>query len=191
MSTPNFSYENRCVHITNEDYEMGNVPETANRSCNDNRYYPSYEVEATEYPQRKPIAHSIVITPGYYEDACLDYISNGFDIHNDINGCYRFDTIQEFIEEVQYFYPTISAYRIRKCLGKMGDQTREEYFYKGLDRIAEWVEETDAQLCEEIIDHLAESYGYRELVCTARFSNGEAMYDYKDNKRALLKSLAV
>lgn len=185
MSTPNFSYEKRCVLVTNDDYEIGNVPETASRSCNDDRYYPSYEVEATEYPQRKPIAHKIVITPGYYEDACLDYISNGFDIHNDINGCYRFDTIQEFIEEVQYFYPTISAYRIRKCLGKMGDQGREEYFHKGLDRIAEWIEETDTQLCEEIIDHLAERYGYRELECTARFSNGEAIYNFKDKKQAV------
>ena len=40
MATGNFSFENRCVVVTNEDYEFDNLPVLGNR-VNDSRNYPS------------------------------------------------------------------------------------------------------------------------------------------------------
>ena len=181
MSTPNFSYKNRCVLITNDDYEVGNVPEMASRACNSNRYYPSYEVDEDEYPQKTPVAHKIVITPGYYGDACLDFIPNEqFDLRGEFCCClHRYDNVSEFIEDVQYYFPSISAYRIRKCLGKLGNKDFREYLSDGIYALEEWYENNEQKLCNDIINHIKECYGYKELVCTAVFSNGEAMYDYR------------
>lgn len=162
------------------------MPTTADRACNDNRYYPSYEVDGGEYPQKTPVAHKIVITPGYYADACLDFIPNPqFDLRNEI-GCrlHCFDNVKEFVEEIQYYFPQITEYRIRKCLGKLGKRDFREYLSDGLIALESWYINNEEQLCNDIIDHLKECYGYEELVCLGVFSNGEAIYDYrKDNKR--------
>lgn len=181
MSTPNFSFKNRCVLITNDDYEMDNVPRMAGRPCNDNRYYPSYEVDEDEYPQKTPVAHKIVITPGYYADACLDFIPNErFDLRGDI-GCQLrgYDNVKEFVGDIQYYFPQITEYRIRKCLGKLGDKDFEEYLSDGLIALESWYLENEEKLCNDIIDHLKDCYGYKELVHVCTFSNGEAIYDYK------------
>lgn len=38
---------------------------------------------------------------------------------------------------------------------------------------------------------LGKAYGFQELVCIARFSNGEAIYDVASNPRARLKAAAI
>ena len=69
--TSNFYYENRCVVVTDEDYESGNVPETEKRPVNDNRNFPQYPL--VDYNDDLKF-HSIVLTPGYYQAACLDFV---------------------------------------------------------------------------------------------------------------------
>ena len=68
MATGNFCYENRCVVVTDDDYEIGNLPEMG--ECVDNsRNYPSYLIEEFEF-------WVVVLTAGYYEGACIDYIEH-------------------------------------------------------------------------------------------------------------------
>ena len=40
MGASNFSFDNRCIVVTNDDFEMGNVPSLTDKSDRD-RCYPS------------------------------------------------------------------------------------------------------------------------------------------------------
>src|SRR5574344_1091616 len=71
MSTPNFSFSNRCVLITNDDYECGNCPETTDEEIG-SRSYPSWVVDCEENDKMK--FWRVVITAGYYADQCLDFV---------------------------------------------------------------------------------------------------------------------
>ena len=183
MSTPNFSYQNRCVLVTNNDYELGNIPETSTVKNLGNRYYSSVKVDDDQYPQATPIAHTIVITSGYYSDSCLDFIEKpDFTVEDYLcRWLYQFDSVEDFISELkENIGSVLSTYRIRQLLGKRGDTDLETHLRRGVDRINEYLTDRDKDLCNEIVDHLKDAYGYRELVCTAVFSNGEAMYDFLD-----------
>lgn len=68
MATGNFCYENRCVVVTDDDYEMDNLPEMGERVDN-SRNYPSYLIKEFEF-------WDVVISAGYYEGACIDYIEH-------------------------------------------------------------------------------------------------------------------
>ena len=66
MSTPNFSYTHRCIVVTNEDLEDGNVPETEYFS----QGYTSYPSSLIPTDFR---FFKVLLTSGYYADACIDY----------------------------------------------------------------------------------------------------------------------
>lgn len=183
MSCPNFAYENRCVVLTNEDYENGNYPETLDSKESKyngfNRYYSSNEVDPEEYPQEKPLCHFIVVTAGHYADACLDFVKNeDFTVGDWMAMSYYYSSIKEWVNELagNKVHPKLTKYRIQKLLGKRGDMDLETYLDNGVEKINEWLEEQDMALCNEIIDHLKKSYELDEVVCKGVFSNGEAVY---------------
>lgn len=66
MGTSNFAYENRCVVVTDEDFEFDNIPERG--ECISNYYFrnnfPTYTL--TGYSDLFKF-HDIVISAGYYE----------------------------------------------------------------------------------------------------------------------------
>lgn len=180
MGTPNFCYENRCVVVTNEDYEMGNVPkvkEYGSRIKSTCRSYNMSEVEETAYPQTEPIYHAIVITAGYYEDACLDYCELATSLEDYVSAPYYYESAKEFVEDVVGISKfNLTEYRVRKLMGKRGDMELEDYLENAIKKIDEWLCEQDMENCENIIDYLKDAYGYEELRCGGVFSNGEAIY---------------
>lgn len=77
MSTPNFYYKNRCIIVSDEDLEDGNVPahedqsnEFSLRSC------PSFDLR--DQPAKCSVLVAI-LTGAYYSGACIDYIERGYD----------------------------------------------------------------------------------------------------------------
>ena len=42
-----------------------------------------------------------------------------------------------------------------------------------------------------MLEKMANAWGFEQYVCTAIFSNGEAIYEKASNKRALLKAAAI
>ena len=80
--TGNFYYENVCLYVSDEDYELGNVPEIEDRSINYNRTFPQYPL--VDYNDNLRF-YNIVLTPGYYEGACIDYVEiDDSEVANDI-----------------------------------------------------------------------------------------------------------
>ena len=70
MSAPNFSYDRRCVLVSNDDYEAGNVPKIGDVFDNDRSYPSAYLADYKD----KFTTIAIVITSGYYADACIDIL---------------------------------------------------------------------------------------------------------------------
>ena len=70
--TGNFYFENRCVVVTDEDYENGNYPEYEKKPIDPySRNYPQYPL--IDYNDGLN-CYRIVLTAGYYEAACIDYV---------------------------------------------------------------------------------------------------------------------
>ena len=80
--TGNFYYENVCLLVTDEDYETGNYPAYESRPINENNNFPQYPLKDWNDDL---CFWQIVMTPGYYEHACIDYVEvDCDDIYNDI-----------------------------------------------------------------------------------------------------------
>ena len=73
MATGNFAYENRCIVVTDNDYEDGNIPPLGDWEKNTSRSYPSRLLAVSDDFK----FWNIVITTGYYSGACIDYKENG------------------------------------------------------------------------------------------------------------------
>lgn len=87
MATGNFMYDNRCVFVSDDDYEFNNHPKTENSKHDTNRSYSRRKLADYDY-----IFFEIVLTAGYYEGGCIDYIQTeepdnyeylGFDTEQD------------------------------------------------------------------------------------------------------------
>ena len=101
MSAPNFSYDRRCVLVRNEDFEWDNVPSHKTSFGND-RSYPSAYLD--EYKDDFSTI-AIVITSGYYADACIDIVDRE-DKADELLG-YAFYYVnhnrKELLDDVCYF----------------------------------------------------------------------------------------
>jgi len=72
MSTPNFKYTNRCIVVSDDDYENGNYPRyEGENEISGNRNYPSYKLRGQ--PEGCGILIAI-LTGAYYSGACIDFI---------------------------------------------------------------------------------------------------------------------
>lgn len=106
MSTPNFAYKHRCIVVTNDDFEFGNVPETE-------RIPQGY----TSYPQSLIPTdfnfYNVMLTSGYYEAACIDYEEKDDD-YKELLGFtwyYEPESKKEIFEELMDFGYKITRYR--------------------------------------------------------------------------------
>lgn len=175
MATGNFSFENRCVVVTDDDYEFGNIPSLGNR-VNDSRNYPSRILKDYDFFR----FYQIVLTSAYYEGACIDFVEKR-DVYNieDWLGqsqyyLYKNDFIKECCAEFG-----LSKYRINKLCGtiKSFNNDLECWLENAYEKITDYLKEQEAKECNKVIDQIKEDYGYEEVCCVGRFSNGECLYE--------------
>jgi len=169
MATGNFCYENRCVVVTNDDYDMGNLPEIG--KCVDNsRNYPSYLIEEFEFWE-------VVLTAGYYEGACIDYIEHHkhspYDVVQGYIG-YPWSKKSLFAECKEVF--GLSKRKMQAICGNVGDKDIDDYVENATEKVGEYLAKKEEKEVNEYIDKLKEEYGYEEVCRVATFSNGETIY---------------
>lgn len=195
MGANNFSYTNRCVVVSDDDYEFGNIPNLGDYA-NNSRNYPSKEIlhsedfSTKEYAKSiKPIQlHKIVLTSGYYEHGCIDFVRNDENSAIDYVGwsCYYdFNSIEEIIEPITSNF-NITAEEIKTLIKQRMDamnitaETDEDEFQSFYEYLMEDIDEkiieNEENHCNKMIDLIKEKYDYEEYGCVAVASNGEAFY---------------
>lgn len=177
MSAPNFSFERRCILVPNDCLEFDIHPELG--ACVDNdRSYPSYLLKDYE---SKFSTVSIVLTSGYYADACIDIIDND-ELQSELS-CSDYHlaglTRDELYNELYYYFDGNISKRMMlrhlKGLNRRDEDYQSKLSY-AIDDIFEEVRELEIEKANKVVDEIKKSYGYKELACTAVFSNGEAWY---------------
>ncbi len=177
MSAPNFSYDRRCVLVRNEDFDCNNVPSHTERFGND-RSYPSAYLDKYK-DDFSTIA--IVITSGYYADACIDIVDRE-DKADELLGYanyYSNHNRQELLGDICYFLGcprNFANTRLKGC--RLGSDTYEYDIEKAFERIVDDWRDVEVRKANKVLNKIKRSYGYKELTRTALFSNGEAWYDY-------------
>jgi len=178
MSTPNFSFENRCVLITNEDYEMGNYPEVTDEEIG-SRSYPSWVVDCRENEYMQ--FWRVVITSGYYADQCLDFVEiepSPCDIFNawwdyDHSNASKTEIINDIHDE---YRGTLTRKTIREAFKDAKDAQDWRNMDEGFNRLLEIMADNEREEANNAVNRIKEAYGYEELGCAGIFSNGEAIY---------------
>ena len=168
MATSNFFYNNRCVAISDADFEDGNLPE-----C-ESDYFGRDKMLL-----QKVLMYNITINVGYYTGGCIDYeINDNCDnIINDIYGYYYTpSTKKELINDIAYYcsdYIKVSKRELTKVLRGLRINKDYEQISDTLDNfILPKIEDK----VNDIIDNIKREYGYIELTRIATMSNGEAIY---------------
>lgn len=190
MSTPNFSYVNRCIVVSSDALEWGNHPELENTNVGD-RSYPSYIIPAGFR------FYDVLLTYGYYEAACIDYQEKDDESWECLLG-YRWrdcpTTKKEFFSDMKYWFK-LSEYRFRKlCNGIKRENFKYEWDFTDAlcEAVGIYLMEQEEQKVNEYLDKMIEDYGFTEYVCCEIFSNGEAFYTPKktQGREALLQAVA-
>lgn len=169
MATGNFCYENRCVVVNDIDFEIGNVPERQ-KCINNNNSYPSWLIEEFDYWE-------VVITSGYYEGACIDYIEHHrrspYDV---VQGYIGYPWTKKELFKLCKEEFGLSRYRMNKICGNVNGMDIDNYVEKSTEKIGEYLAEKEREKVEMFIDGLKQLHGYEEYCCVGRASNGEAFY---------------
>lgn len=178
MSTPNFYFQRRCVLVTNDDYDEGNYPELG-KYFDHNRSYPSNRIE--EY-EDKFSTIAIVMTSGYYSDACIDIVDDDSLVSELCCLDYQFAklTRDELFDELYYYFNGNISKRmmLRHLKGlKRNEDGYQSKLANAVDAIFEEVRANEIRKANKVLDELKKEYGYKELICVGVFSNGEAIYN--------------
>ena len=177
MSAPNFSYSRRCVLVPDDRYDVGDYP-SLGECFDNNRSYPSYFLRDYE-DMFSTLA--IVLTCGYYADACLDIVDRD-DKANELQGyIYHYANLnrEELLGDVCYFLGCSRNFANRFFKGCHYGQ--EDYAYrleKAFDNLVDEWRRHELIKANKVLDEIKKEYGFKELTRTALFSNGEAFYDY-------------
>lgn len=177
MSAPNFSYDRRCVLVTNDDFEFGNVPAHSIPFGND-RSYPSVVLDKY-LDDFTTIA--IVLTSGYYADACIDIVDREDKIRELVGypDYYATYSREELVEEICYFLGCSRNFANKHLKGcRTTDINYARKLEKALDELVEAWRDAEVEKANKVVDKIMKDYGYKELTKVAQFSNGEAWYDY-------------
>lgn len=167
MGTSNFYYENRCVVVTDEDYEMGNVPELGEwRQIGREGFHVLKESDFDFW--------DVVIESGYYSGACIDYRRNERDLEYWLGWASSYSTKKAFYKEVQEWFK-ISRYRLDKICGPVGDDF-DAWLERSYEVLTEYFADQEREAVNDMIDHLKTDYGYEEIAYIATASNGESFY---------------
>lgn len=179
MATSNFCFENRCIVVKDEDFEFGNVPEHNKYNKNSLSSYPSSILDESNFDY-----WNVVLTSGYYEGACIDYIPRLDEYGQDMvtsrmRYYWSYDSVKQLINDfVDEF--RLSVYRVRKLIGKLSECVDLEHFCeRAFDRVHEYLSKIEEIKVNEFLDELKQRFGYAELYVSARFSNGETIYKQK------------
>ena len=177
MSAPNFSYARRCVLVRNDDLEWNNVPAHTEAFDND-RSYPSFYLD--DYKDDFATL-AIVLTGGYYSDACIDVVDRE-DKANELLGYTNYycnHNREELLGDICYFLGCSRNFantRLKGC--RLGSDTYEYDLEAAFEKIVDDWREVELRRAFKVLDNIKRAYGYKELSCSAIFSNGEAWYDY-------------
>ena len=179
MSAPNFSYDRRCVLVPDDRYETGDYPSLGD-CFGDDRYYASYYLR--KY-QGDFSTVAIVLTTGYYADACIDIVDDDTLVSELSCSDYHFAllTRDELFDELYYYFKGNISKRMMLRHLKGLDRRDEDYQSKlsyAVDAMFEEVRDNELKKADKVVDKIMKDYGFRELVKTVQFSNGEAWYDY-------------
>ena len=171
MATGNFLYDNRCIVVTDEDYEMGNIPPLGERLDGGFSSYSSrYLAVSDDFD-----FWDIMITSGYYESACIDYVESDRDVEYWLGSPYNYETKSDFFYECKKEFH-LTEYRLRKVCGNIGNMNIEDYLEQAYERLTEYLRRKEESKVNAYLDGVKKNYGYEEYKIYARFSNGETMY---------------
>lgn len=171
MSTCNFAYENRCIVVTNDDYEMDNLPPMG-KWLNGNCSYPSRKLSVSEDFD----FFNIVITSGYYQDACIDYMRNDCTAESFLGSAIYYSTKQQLFDECKNEFG-LTEYQLRKICGRVRDfADYDAWIESAYDKITEYLVDKEETKVNTYLDGVKNLYGYAEIICTGVMSNGEGVY---------------
>lgn len=178
MGTGNFYFKNRCLVVTDEDYEDDNLPILGDYNHSESlQSFPARNVETDEY-EKYFNWFNVVLVSGYYEGGCIDYRRNDNTIENYIPNTWYVNSAKELFEELNRFEETrITRYRFNKVCGKVSETMGVCYFIeRAMERLEEYYCEQEEKKVNEFLDYLKEQHCYEDFAVMARFSNGETIY---------------
>lgn len=177
MSAPNFSYDRRCVLVPGCAYNGGNCP--AIGDCFDNdRSYPSYFLR--DYKDMFSTL-AIVLTVGYYADACLDIVDRDDQANELLGYTYHYANLnrEELLGDVCYYLGCSRNFANKFFKGcRYGREDYEARLEKAFENLVDAWRDVELVKANKVLDKIMKDYGLKELCCVAQFSNGEAWYDY-------------
>lgn len=171
MGTSNFAHKNRCVVVTNEDHELGMVPKLDKWMNTWGRSYPSRLIEEFTF-------WDVVLTGGYYEHSCIDYVEHADLSPADVVERYLnwYSGKEGFIKTVTEEFD-ITEEKILELTENFRDDISEDRWIElALDVVGQYLAEEEEVRVNRFIDKLKEEYGYDELYAVATLSNGETAY---------------
>ena len=177
MSAPNFAYDRRCVLVTNDDFELGKVP-AHDTPFGDDRSYPSAYLD--DYKDDFSTI-AIVLTSGYYADACIDIVDRE-DKADELIGYgsyYANHTRKELLDDVCYFLGCSRNFANKFFKGlRRGDLNYGSQLEGAFENLVDAWRDVEVKKANKVLDKIKKAYRYKELGLSAMFSNGEAWYDY-------------
>lgn len=196
MSAKNFDFWNRCVVVTDDEFEYGNPP--AFEPCKyDNGHGYYYCHKLSDYNDNL-LYWSIILVTGYYQDACIDYreksVVDEYAAENGIRylvNLYDSSTKEELVDDVLEQlhcgdYPWFEGVTKEYLLDviKNVEEVDEDDWENNevmIENCADLIDEALAGIEEKEvnrrIDEIRDKYGYKEYGQVAVMSNGEAIYE--------------
>lgn len=168
MGTSNFFYKNRCVAISDDDFETGNLPE-----C-ESDYFGRDKMLL-----QRVLMYNITINVGYYTGGCIDYeINDSYEsIIADYYGYYYTpSTKKELINDICTYCKDNIEISKRSLQRLLKGLSLSKDFEAITDKIEDYILPKIEDKVNEIIDNIKREYGYIELTRIATLSNGEAIY---------------
>lgn len=177
MGTTNFAFSHRCVVVTNDDLESGNVPEHST-PVNRSRDYPAYELDDYEGALN---FFAITLTGGYYEGACIDYTDKDVTATQLIYGDYPLGwDDRRLARDIADGFGSVSVAELRRIIAETRESFPEpasEWAYWDLfdaidGRVTALLRSREEKRANEILDEIRDVYGYGEAEVSGRFSDG-------------------
>ena len=175
MGASNFKFDNRCIVVTNEDIAMGNVPPLTDEYSSNMSYTYTELTISNDFRFL-----DIVLTYGYYEHACIDYIDNGKTCEDWLGAWHYYSTQKELFEFMLNEFKSdykLTSYQLHKICGNKCNLSMEQYYNVAVTRLTAYLREIEEEQVNIVLDTIKKNYGYDEVAISCRFSNGETWYE--------------
>lgn len=183
MSASNFCFENRCVVLDDEQWDdvLNGYTDIEIGELRTSRYnnYPSYWIDLS--PDLETFIMKPVITAGYYDSACIDYVDTGKSVSEVLYGsysyCYDVDDMIRGIEETWGCeISSFCADTLNRLHREFPELDESDMFWMFDDKATEIVKRYESQVLNGIIDKWKDEMYLTEVHERGRFSNGEVVY---------------